>query len=89
MRSSSIKTFVAILSLTLTLAAAAPRAEARPSQPTRSTATAMDRIQRSVQQLMTRFFGISFTSNALPTDPIPLSDPEFGKNTMTSPKTQR
>jgi hypothetical protein len=76
MRSSSVKTLVAAVSLTLTLVAAAPSAEARPSQPQRTSQSApsmADRAQRVVRQLLKRFFGI--TANVLPTDPIPLNRP--------------
>jgi len=92
MRSSSIKTVVAALSLTITLVAAAPRAEARSSQPTRSRIGATDRIQRAVNSFLKRF---GFASEILPTDPIPESvtrsdtDPDTETTTVTSPKKQR
>jgi hypothetical protein len=73
MRSSSVKTFVSVVTITFTLAIAAP-AVARPAQPrasqTRSTQAGMsERVQRVVRQVIKRFFGI--TANGLPTDPIP------------------
>lgn len=91
MRSSSIKTVVVALSLTVTLVAAAPRAEARSSQPTRTRIGATDRLQRAFSQFMKRF-GISFGSDALPTDPIPASivqDTETETMTVNVPKKER
>lgn len=79
MRSSSVKTFVSVVSLTFTLVVAAPSAEARPSQPQRVTHAARkqagmtDRVQRLMRQLLQRVLGIS--ANEMPTDPIPLSRP--------------
>jgi hypothetical protein len=90
MRSSSIKTVVAVLSLTITLVAAAPRAEARSSQPTRSRIGATDRLQRAFNSFMKRF---GFASEILPTDPIPVSitipDTETETTTTHSPKKER
>ena len=74
MRSSSVKTFVSVVTITFTLAIAAPSAEARPSQSrpsqTRTTQAGMsERVQRVVRQVIKRLFGIS--ANGLPSDPIP------------------
>lgn len=92
MRSSSIKTTLVVLTVTVTLAAAAPRAEAAPSRGTaRTYASATDRFQRAVNQLLNRVFGIS--SSALPTDPIPMkfseTETETTTTTRTTPKSQR
>lgn len=92
MRTWSIKTVVATLSVTIILAASAPRAEARPSQPSHTGASATQRFTRAVNQLAKRFFGI--VSNALPTDPIPvqITDPNTTTTTTTTasaPKRQR
>ncbi len=92
MRSSSIKTAVVALSLTITLVAAAPRAEARTSQPARSHVGATDRLQRAFTSFMKRF-GIRFGSDALPGDPIPesiaITDTETETTTIISPKKER
>ena len=74
MRSSSVKTFVSVVSLTFTLVVAVPSTEARPSQPQRATQSAKqagmtERVQRVMRQLLQRVFGIS--GNGMPTDPIP------------------
>lgn len=69
MRSWSIKTVVA-LSITVTLAAAAPRAEAKSNPPSRTQIGVAGRFQQAVSQLLKRF-GIS--STGLPGDPIPTS----------------
>ena len=71
MRSWSIKTVVVAFSITITLAAAAPRAEAKSSAPSRSQIGMVGRFQQTVSQLLKRF-GIS--SNVLPGDPIPCID---------------
>lgn len=70
MRSWSIKTVVVAFSITITLAAAAPRAEAKSTRPSRTHAGVVGRFQQTVSQLLKRF-GIS--TNALPGDPIPSS----------------
>jgi hypothetical protein len=73
MRSSSAKTLVSAVTLTLTLIVAALPAEARPSQPRRPSQSApsvADRAQRAVRQLLKRVFGIS--ANDETSDPIPL-----------------
>jgi hypothetical protein len=89
MRSSSIKTVVVALSLTVTLVAAAPRAEARSSQPTRSRVGATDRVQRAFTNFLKRF-GISFGSEVLPTDPIPVAIIEETETvTANVPKKER
>jgi hypothetical protein len=77
MRSSSIKTAVVISSVVFTLTLAAPRVEARSSQPRRTTQT-QTTLQRAVGQVL-RFFGI--ISEELPSDPIP-------KNKTVDPATQ-
>lgn len=85
MRSWSIKTVVAV-SITITLAAAAPRAEAKTSNPSRTHVGVAGRFQQAVSQLLKRF-GIS--SNALPGDPWPVSISEtetITTTTTTSPK---
>jgi len=78
MRTWSIKTVVVTLSLTVILAAAAPRAEARSSQPTRAYNGATAKFQRAVNQLLKRFFGITTDGGPeqgiLPTDPVPCVD---------------
>lgn len=86
MRSSSIKSLVAVLSVSFTIVLAIPRAEARTSQPPRVSQTAqtqagaIDRIQRSVVQLIQRAFSIR--ANAMPGDPIPF---DLTDTTPTSP----
>lgn len=67
MRSWSIKTVVA-LSITVTLAAAAPRAEAKSNTPSRTQIGVAGRFQHAVSQLLKRF---GFSSAGLPGDPIP------------------
>ena len=67
MRSWSIKTVVAF-SITITLTAAAPRAEAKSTSPSRTQIGVAGRFQQAVNQLLKRF-GIS--SAGLPGDPIP------------------
>ena len=72
MRSSSIKTLVAAVTLTFTVIAAAPIAQARPSRPQRPSKSApsmANRAQIVVNLLLKRVFGIS--ANELPSDPIP------------------
>lgn len=72
MRSSSVKTLVSVVSVTLTLVLAAPSTEARPSQrqrPTQSAPSVVDRAQRVVRQVLKRVFGISI--HGMPGDPIP------------------
>jgi hypothetical protein len=73
MRSSSVKTLVSAVSVTLTLVLAAPSIEARPSQrqrPTQSAPSVVDRAQRVVRQMLKHVYRIS--SNILPTDPVPV-----------------
>lgn len=82
MRTWSIKTVVVTLSLTVILAAAAPRAEARSSQPTRATAT--QRLQRAVNQLLKRF---GIVSDILPTDPVPVQITDGETTETTNPTT--
>ena len=86
MRSSSIKTVVAVLSITVALAAAAPHAEAKPSKSRSAGVT--QRFQQAISQLMKRF---GIRSNALPTDPIPATfhDEETTTVTASSPKKTR
>lgn len=88
MRSSSIKSLVAVLSITFTLAAVAPRAEARPSRSQRDAQIArpgaIDRFQSAVGLLVKHLFGISSNEEILPTDPVPLSE-----STTFVPKKQR
>ena len=58
MRSSSVKTLVSVVSVTLTLVLAAPSIEARPSPPQRPSKSApsmVDRAQRAVRLLLKRF----------------------------------
>lgn len=92
MRSSSIKTALVVLTVTVSLTAAAPTAAAASRNTSRTHASATDRFQRVVNQLLNRVFGI--TSNALPTDPIPVGA-QFGDTetatttTRNSPKSQR
>jgi hypothetical protein len=95
MRSSSIKSLIAVASIAFTIVIAVPRAEAKPSQPQRASQTAqaqpgtIDRIQRSVDQLIRRIFSIRTNGN-LPGEPIPVSfssdDPTA---TPLDPKKQR
>ena len=89
MRSSSIKSLVAVLSITFTLAAVAPRAEARISRPQRDAQIArpgaIDRFQSAVGLLVKHLFGIAPNEDALPTDPVPLNT----TNTPFIPKKQR
>ena len=92
MRSSSIKTLVVALSVTVVLVAAAPRAEAKSSRPSRSHIGAIERFQKAVNQYMKRAFSV--LSDALPTDPVPVSFYGENEETMTttttnSPKKQR
>ncbi len=74
MRSSSVKTLVSVVSLTLTLVVVPPSAEARPSQPARASQTSTQigvtaRVQRVVRLLLQRALRIA--ADALPTDPHP------------------
>jgi hypothetical protein len=91
MRSSSIKSLVAVLSVSFTVVLAVPRAEARTSQPQRVSQVAqtqagpIDRIQRSVVQLIQRVFSIR-TNGDLPSDPLPA---KFTSGTPLEPKKQR
>ena len=89
MRTSSVKTLVSAVSLTLTLVVAAPSIEARPSQrqrPTQSAPSVVDRAQRVVRQLVQRVLRI--TANALPSDPHPIfsSDTETHEALPSDPK---
>ncbi|HEU4887673.1 MAG TPA: hypothetical protein VFV49_07300 [Thermoanaerobaculia bacterium] len=93
MRTWSIKTVVATLSLTVILAAVAPRAEAKSSQPNRTQAGATQRFQRVVNRLLARFLGIKSESIEihLPADPVPmgLNGTETETDTTTAtPKKQ-
>ena len=92
MRTWSIKTVVVTLSFTAILVVAAPRAEARSSQPSRSHVGATDRLQRAFASFMKRF-GIRIVSDALPGDPIPeaisFTDTETETTTTVSPKKER
>jgi hypothetical protein len=91
MRTWSIKTVVATLSLTVILAAAAPHAEAKSSQPGRTEVGATQRFQRAVNKLVKRFIGI--VSNGLPAEPTPieLTDPEttIATTTPSTPQKER
>lgn len=64
MRSSSIKSTLAVFSLAVTLIAAAPTAHAKSSQTRRETP-----IYRTLERLLKRFLGP--VANALPSQPIP------------------
>jgi type IV secretory pathway VirB2 component (pilin) len=75
MRSSSLKSTLAVFSLVVTLAAAAPMAHAKPSQTPRETS-----IYSTIQRLLKRFLGP--VANALPSVPIPL---ELENSTSTQP----
>lgn len=78
MRSSSMKSLVATLSIFTMLVMAVPAADARPARP-RETSSASSRddvrepggIARAMQRLLQRLFGGGVTSNSLPTVPIP------------------
>lgn len=94
MRSSSIKSLVAVLSVSFFVVLAVPRAEARTSQPQRVSQTAqaqagaIDRIQRSVVQLIQRVFSIR--TNVLPGDPLPYTSGDTDTTTTVSdPKKQK
>lgn len=81
MRSWSIKTVVVVFSITITLAAAAPRAEAKSTRPSRTQIGVAGRFQKAVSQLLKRF-GIS--ANGLPGDPIPETTITSIEQTTTS-----
>lgn len=75
MRSSSLKSTLAVFSLAVTLIAGAPMAHAKPSQTRRDTP-----IYRTIERLLKRFLGP--VANALPNQPIPLDSED---STMTQP----
>lgn len=85
MRSSSIKTVFAVLSLVLTLSAAAPATQAAPAPRTRQVAPAsrgesrdFDRAIEAVRRFLRRFTG-GFTANDGPTSggtTIPIPPPD-------------
>jgi hypothetical protein len=79
MRSSSIKTAVAVLSITVALAAVAPAAEAKPSQSRSAGVT--QRFQQAISQLMKR---LGIRSDALPGDPIPAQYSDIEETTTTT-----
>ncbi|HUR80846.1 MAG TPA: hypothetical protein VM733_08770 [Thermoanaerobaculia bacterium] len=90
MRSSSIKTVAAVLTISAALIVVAPPAQARQQQPgtvTKRTESPADRAIRAVQRAMRRLIGGVTTNGDGPTVPLPRNNDTSSSAPANAPLT--